>query len=133
MRHESRERIGDRTLGWGFEPQITRLGGGCPIHARRPEHGDDGLSRPLKLRRTAPKVVWNPSRTRVPQGSFLAPSEVLPSLPSASPSSRSPSSSASYPKRPRVFPRSRGLRPSPASQVPPWPPSFHIPRGIESS
>src|SRR5437660_12156238 len=27
------------TLGWGFEPQNTRLGGGCAIRATRPEHG----------------------------------------------------------------------------------------------
>src|SRR5439155_303932 len=28
---------GRTAIGWGFEPQITRLGGGCPFRARLPE------------------------------------------------------------------------------------------------
>ncbi len=32
------------TLGWGFEPQITRLGGGCPFRARLPERCAEVLS-----------------------------------------------------------------------------------------
>src|SRR2546426_6240532 len=39
------------TLGWGFEPQITRLGGGCPFRARLPEHLRRGPEPPLILRR----------------------------------------------------------------------------------
>src|SRR5205807_2137141 len=41
------------TLGWGFEPQNTRLGGGCAIRATRPEHrGRQGL---LGLRLSRPR------------------------------------------------------------------------------
>src|SRR2546426_9988678 len=39
------------TLGWGFEPQITRLGGGCPFRARLPEYLRRGPEPPLILRR----------------------------------------------------------------------------------
>src|SRR2546428_13170259 len=38
------------TLGWGFEPQITRLGGGCPFRARLPGHLRRGPEPPLILR-----------------------------------------------------------------------------------
>src|SRR2546425_3995426 len=33
-----------KALGWGFEPQITRLGGGCPFRARLPERCAEALS-----------------------------------------------------------------------------------------
>src|SRR2546428_13198705 len=50
------------TLGWGFEPQNTRLGGGCAIRATRPEHGRrQGL---LGLRLSRPRercLSWRPA------------------------------------------------------------------------
>src|SRR5256886_2838309 len=46
------------TLGWGFEPQNTRLGGGCAIRATRPEHG--GRQGLLGLRLSRPREPCRP-------------------------------------------------------------------------
>src|SRR5437660_2178784 len=47
-----------KTLGWGFEPQNTRLGGGCAIRATRPEHG--GRQGLLGLRLSRPREPCRP-------------------------------------------------------------------------
>src|SRR3989475_9151220 len=58
------------TLGWGFEPQITRLGGGCPFRARLPEHLRRGPEPPLILRRAdSPTKTFVARPTREASGS----------------------------------------------------------------
>src|SRR3989442_2963880 len=58
------------TLGWGFEPQITRLGGGGPFRARLPEHLRRGPEPPLILRRAdSPTKTFVARPTREASGS----------------------------------------------------------------
>src|SRR5438445_1021789 len=68
------------TLGWGFEPQITRLGGGCPFRARLPEHPRRGSEPPLMLRRagsrTRPGCEFVPRRSLAAHSSSGAFSDV---------------------------------------------------------
>src|SRR5205823_2554638 len=111
------------TLGWGFEPQNTRLGGGCAIRATRPEHGRRQgllglrLFRPLEPCCPVSGFCPRPGTPgeedrRDPRATVLLapfregqPLRLLPPAWSAWASSRSLSSGASSPRESRVLRR----------------------------
>src|SRR5207244_8453144 len=136
-------RLRQTTLGWGFEPQITRLGGGCPLRARLPERVRRGPESPLILRHAglpgrkaiAASSLQEGYRFRVLPESSRKPEVPLSRLVSewVSPWSPSPASSVSSRRPPGLAllsapppgPQSLSLPPSVQR---PCPPSSRIPR-----